>query len=300
MNEMIYALVEGFKSITKWNIAKMELITGIAFIAVWSIIGYIFWPVLVGFATHLISFIPFSLIKTNGALLLSSLVFIQVVFITFAIIVILLGYFIIKDARKKQYPLYIITIAIAIILFWSFIWFYNHNTIHTGLEKLLLWLPFETVEKTMAYIFILYFIYNLFVVSMLLFVSLFSRKILTTLTGTKIKKNSTQKVILHTFKNSVIFIALSFIAFILLFIPILNVIIQMAIWIWLVQNSFTYDVGSFFYNTEELKELKRKHKISIFIISFMASMFNLIPLLNIFSPFFAEFTIYHYLESQEK
>ncbi len=300
MNETIYAIVESFKSITKWKISKIALITGLSIMSLWVVIGYIFWSPFVKFASSIVDLIPFDLIKTNGALLLSGVAFIQVIFITFAFIIIIFSYFIIEDAKKQEYPMYIVSIAFFVISFWSFIWFFNHDIIYDNLTKLLLWLPFKTVEKTMAYIFVIYIIYNLFVASLLLTVSFFSEKIISISTGVRVRKNSADSVMLHTFKNSVIFIAVSLITFVLLFIPVLNIITQIAVWIWLIKDTYTYDVATMFYSKEESSYTQHKHKLPLYIISFVASMFNFIPILNIFSPFFAEFAIYNYLEAYEE
>lgn len=297
MNELLYALMEGFKTIIKWNVAKFALLSGIGLMVVWFGIGYILWHPLVSFTASLLDFVPFALIKSNGAWMLSSVIFIQAIFISFAFIIIVFGIFIMEESKVKKYPLYIITTAFAVILFWTLIWYLNHTAIHNALARLLTWLPFETVEQSMAYLFAIYLLYSLFIVSLLLFVGMFSENILDSALGYSLKKVSEIKIITYTLKDGAIYLILSLLFFPLLFIPILNFFIQIGVWMWLGKNTFSYDMGTIFYDKDELKEMQKEHRFPIWTITFVASLFNLVPVLNIFGPYFGEFATYYYLEA---
>ncbi len=297
MNELLYALVESFKTITKWKISRFALLSGLVIMLIWFIIGFIFWQPIVSFTASLLELVPFALIKSNGAWMLSSLIFVQAIFISFSFIIIIAGIFIMEKSKIKQYPRYIFTIALSVILFWTIIWYFNHETIYKELTKLLTWLPFETVKESIAYIFGVYLLYSLFIVSILLFVAIFSDNILNTAFGYSIAKKYDLNITKYTLKDGAIFLLLSLLFFPLLFIPIVNFFIQIGIWMWLGKDSFTYDMGSIFYNQDELRETIKEHKIAIWFITFMASLFNLIPVLNIFGPYFGEFAMYYYLES---
>ncbi len=297
MNELLYALIESFKTIVKWNIAKFALFSGLVILAFWFIIGYIFWHPLVSFTASLLEFIPFALIKSNGAWMLSSVIFMQAIFISFAFIIIIAGIFIMEKSKIKQYPRYIMSIALSVILFWSAIWYFNHTAIYHGLTRLLTWLPFETVEESMAYLFGVYLLYSLFIVSVLLIVGVFSENILEMALGYRVAKNYEIKILKYTLKDAAIFLLLSLLFFPLLFIPVVNFFIQIGIWMWLGKDSFTFDMGSVFYNKDEIKNIMKEHRFAVWFITFIASLFNLIPVLNIFGPYFGEFAMYYYLEA---
>jgi hypothetical protein len=297
MNELLYAVIESFKTIVKWDVAKFALLSGIALMAVWFGVGFILWDPLVSFTASLLDFVPFALIKSNGAWMLSSVIFIQAIFISFAFIIIIFGIFIMEKSKVKKYPLYIITIAFCVILFWTVIWYINHATIHNSLARLLTWLPFETVEQSMAYLFAVYLLYSLFIVSLLLFVGIFSENILDTALGYSLKKVSEIKIITYTLKDGAIYLILSLLFFPLLFIPVLNFFIQIGVWMWLGKNTFSYDMGSVFYNKDNMSDMLKEHRFSIWMITFIASLFNLVPVLNIFGPYFGEFATYYYLEA---
>lgn len=300
MNELLYALIESFKTIVKWNIAKFALLSGLIILAFWFIIGYIFWHPLVNFTASLLEFVPFALIKSNGAWMLSSVIFIQAIFISFSFIIIIAGIFIMEKSKIKKYPRYIMSIALGVILFWSAMWYFNHTAIYHELTKLLTWLPFETVEESMAYLFSIYLIYSLFIVSVLLIVGIFSDNILEMALGYSAAKNYEIKILKYTLKDIVIFLVLSLLFFPLLFVPILNFFIQIGIWMWLGKDSFTFDMGSIFYDEDEIKNITKEHRFAIWFITFMASLFNLVPILNIFGPYFGEFAMYYYLEAYNK
>ncbi len=297
MNELLYALIESFKTIVKWNVAKFALLSGMALMVIWFGIGFVLWHQLVGFTASLLEFIPFALIKSNGAWMLSSVIFIQTVFITFAFVIIIFGIFIMEKSNIKKYPFYIIMIAFGIILFWTVIWYFNHTAIHHALSKLLTWLPFETIEQSMAYLFAVYLLYSLFIVSLLLFVGMFSENILDMGLGYSLKKISRIKIITYTLKDGAVYLILSLLFFPLLFIPVINFFIQIGVWMWLGKNTFSYDMGSIFYNEDRLKEMIKEHRFSIWFITFTASLFNLVPVLNIFGPYFGEFAMYYYMDA---
>ncbi len=296
MNNIFYALIESFQTITKRNIAKFALLSGIGLALVWAIIGFFIWHPLIDFTAHLLDFVPFALIKDNGIWMFSSVIFIQVIFISFAFIIIIANSAIIKDSKKQKYPLYILSIAFSIIFFWTIVWYANHTSIHIALAKILTWFPFKTIEQSVSYIFAIYILYSLFIISLLFFVSFFSKKILNIGLNYNVNKNFEFKIIKRTIKDSLIYLIASIVFFPLLFIPIVNFFIQILVWIWLSKDTITFDIGTIFYDKEIIKNIKQQHRFAIWFIIFTASFLNLIPLLNIFSPYFGEFAMYYYFE----
>ncbi len=297
MNRLIYALLMAFKSITRYKVASGALVSGVAILFVWIGISFVLWHPLTSVTSKLLELVPFALIKSNGAWMLSSLLFVQAVFITLAFFIIILSSTIVKDVKEGKYTIYLFTLALAVILFWSAVWFFNSTAIYAALTKLLSWLPFETIEKGIAYIFAAYLIYAFYVVSLLVYVSIFSEKIINSINEANIGKVSEIKVIGYTLKYAFIFLLFSTVAFPILFIPVLNFFIQIFVWIWLIKDTFTYDMGAIFFKEDRLKELKKEHRGAILSISFVSSLFNFVPVLNIFAPYFGEFALYHYFES---
>jgi len=100
-------------------------------------------------------------------------------------------------------------------------------------------------------------------------------------------------------KDTVIFTIISLIAFPLLFIPFLNFVVQIALWMWLTKDTLQYDSASLAFQNVEVYKLKT-HRIAIWFISFVTVLFNFIPIFNIFAPFFGEISMFHYWKKIQK
>jgi hypothetical protein len=48
------------------------------------------------------------------------------------------------------------------------------------------------------------------------------------------------------------------------------------------------------------QRLIKEHKVAILFISFMAVLFNFLPVFNIFAPFFGEISMFHYFRNLKK
>ncbi len=300
MNEIIYAVYTAFEDLTNKNIIKTAILYGIVLLSIWAIIGYVIWIPLTSFTSKLLEFIPFSFIKSDGASMLSSIFFIQAIFITLAFAIIIFSVFISNDRKSKGTQSYMFVIFLITIVFWSLIWIYNYNYIHDSLSKIILWFPFETVKKSISYMFAIYILYGLFVVSLLIISSISSEKIINHISNREIRKKGEIKAIFYTLRNSLVFILVSILFFPILFIPIANVFIQVFVWIFLIKDTFTYDIGYMYFDKDELIKIKHDRKFAIYTISLIATIFNFLPIINIFSAFFGEFAMYHYFESFKK
>jgi len=84
-----------------------------------------------------------------------------------------------------------------------------------------------------------------------------------------------------------------------LFIPILNILIQIALWIWLIKDTISYDAAALSFEKVD-SEAHQKHKIAIWFISLFTALFNFIPILNIFGPYFGEIAMFHYMKNITK
>jgi len=144
-----------------------------------------------------------------------------------------------------------------------------------------------------------YFIYNLIIVSMLMVTSFFSETIL----GDLNKRHFQYETLLDEdeietgkkrFLDIGIYIVASMAVFPLLFIPVLNFMIQIVLWTWLIKDTFVVDSAALLLSNEEKERLK-DHKAGIISISVVTTLFNFVPFFNIFGPFFGEMTMFYYL-----
>jgi len=293
------SIVFGFKEILNYKTMKMALMIGAAVTLVWSVIGYFIWDGLVAFGAYFIDMVPYSMIRSNGAWMLATFVWFSVVLITFALILAFFGNMILERVSKEKYSSFSLIIVLGSAAFWGMIWFLNTGYIHTQFLKLLNWLPFETVEASIAYMLGFYFIYNAIIVSMLFVTSFYSETLLTDLHKRRFRNDplldeDELELSENRFLDVGIYTLVSIAVFPLLFIPVLNFIIQIALWTWLIKDTFVVDSAALIMRQNEKKKLQA-HKTGFIAISMVTTLFNFVPFFNIFGPFFGEITMFHYI-----
>jgi len=138
---------------------------------------------------------------------------------------------------------------------------------------------------------------------MLFITSLFSEPLITDIEKREFKnsdivRDNLFKSIGYTIKDTLIFIVASIIAFPLLFVPIVNIIVQIILWSWLIKDTIGFDALSLTREKIDKNELKQ-HKSGVWFISFVAALFNFVPILNLFSPYFGEIAMFHYFKNRE-
>jgi hypothetical protein len=304
MQNIIEAILFGFSEILHYKIMKRALLIGAIVTIVWSFIGYIIWDELISFTAYFIDMVPFSMLRSNGAWILSSFLWFSLVLVTFALILAFFGNMILERVSKEKYSSFSLLVVFVSAAFWSLIWFLKGSYIYAQFLRLLNWLPFETVEASLAYLLGLYFIYSAIIVTMLLVTSFFSETLLEDIRDknfpyepfleedeVKASKNRILDVVIYTF--------VSIAAFPLLFIPVLNFVLQLGLWIWLIKDTFVNDSASLVIPKEKRARLS-EYKGGFIAISAVTSLFNFLPVFNIFGPFFGEIAMFYYLKEIEK
>ena len=304
MTSVMSSVIVGFKEILSWNTIKHVLLSGIFVVAVWIGIGYLMWNPLINLSSHIIELVPFSMVRSNGAWMLSSFLWLQLVLLTFALIYAFFGNIILRSVSQDRYSAFSIYTIVASAIFWGIVWYFKGDFIYAEFLKLLTWLPFETVEKGIAFLIGFYVIYNGIIVTMLFITSLFSEPIIIGVEkkhfeGKEVMRDNLFKSIGYTIKDTLIFIVASIIAFPLLFIPIVNIVVQVVLWAWLIKDTISYDALALTREKVNKSEVK-EHRFSVWFISLIASLFNFVPLLNLFSPYFGEIAMFHYFKSVKK
>jgi len=146
MLNFIDAIIFGFKNLLHLQTLKYILSVGIVINFSWIVLGYFFWSSIINFTQDIIAFVPFSMIRSNGAWMLSTFLWLQIVLITFALTFAFLGNFIMAKVPKNQYGKFSISIAFISALVWGVVWFFYGGVIYKKLTMLLTYLPFQTVQ----------------------------------------------------------------------------------------------------------------------------------------------------------
>ncbi|WP_148218528.1 EI24 domain-containing protein [Sulfurimonas autotrophica] len=304
MQNILEAIFFGFSGILNYKTMKLALAIGAVVTIIWSVIGYFVWDDLVSFAAYFIDLVPFSMLRANGAWILSSFLWFSLVLVTFALVLAFFGNMILERVSKEKYSSFSLLVVFVSAAFWSLIWFFKGSYIHVQFLKLLNWLPFETVEASLSYLMGLYFIYSAIIVTMLLVTSFFSQTLLEDIRDKNfpyepLLEEDEVKVSENRLLDILIYAIISIIAFPLLFIPILNFVLQLGLWIWLIKDTFVNDSAALVIPKEKRAKLS-EYKGGFLTISVVTSLFNFLPVFNIFGPFFGEIAMFYYLKGIQK
>ena len=205
-----------------------------------------------------------------------------------------------SDILSPTVIIFVIKVGLGSILLWvvllSVSWGLYEKMISAYIQKIPLVGDWEWIQSGGTLIVALIVGYMLVIITISAFTSLFSEPLLiklakkhyplTEVVGTPAISTS----LWLTIKTSVLFLLLFLFSFPLLFIPVLGQIWMLWLWSILVKEPTAYDVGSLFITDKTI--LKQKSKQSG-VIAMLASLFNYIPLLNIFAPVFAQIMFLH-------
>ena len=203
-----------------------------------------------------------------------------------------------KDVILFVLKMGLISLAVTTILAWN-MW----DTLTDIISSYLSWIPWEWLQTSGASVATFSFAYMLFIILVSLLTSLYSEKLLIDLAKKRYpdievvgSANLSTSIIL-TLKASIIFLLLFILTLPLLFIPIFGQIVLLYLWSILLREPTIYDVGSLFINEKKiLKEKKKKTRV----LAMLASLFNYVPLVNIFAPVFAQILFLHHILGEEK
>ena len=208
-----------------------------------------------------------------------------------------------KDIFSKDVILFVIKIGtISFISAITFVWYFWEG-LSTFIASYLAWIPWEWLQTSGAKVITFASAYMIFIIIVSLLTSLYSEKLLI-----KLAKKHYPSVavvgsvdistsIISTLKASVIFFILFIIALPFLFIPILGQVLMLYLWSILIKEPTTYDIGSLFITDK--KTIKSKGGKTR-ILAMVASIFNYIPIVNIFAPVFAQILFLHYILRKER
>jgi len=302
MLDFMDAVVFGFKGVFKAKTMKFAMTSGLIISAIWIVIGMFFWDGIISSTSSILTLIPFSMLRSNGAWMLSAFLWLQLVLVTFALLFAFLGNIIATKISREKYATLSVVVGLSSAVFWGIVWFFEHDFIYAKFLRLLTWLPFETIEKGLAYLIGFYIIYMAIIVSMIFVTSMFSNKFLAEIREEELPYDSMPgeseyNNVKQTLKDTAIFIGISIISFPLLFIPIINFIILVGLWAWLMKDTIAYDTASFVFGNREEEKLK-EFKSSIWGLNMIGSLFNFIPVFNVFGPYFTELAMFYYFKEK--
>jgi len=302
LHSILHSIIVAFSELFKWDTLRIVLLTGGLVTLFWIGLGYLIWDPLMSISRKIIDLIPFSMIRSNGAWFLSFFLWFQMVLVTFGLFYAFFGNLIMSKFPKEKFTKISFMTIFLSALFWASVWFLMHDKIHQFFNQMLMTFPFETVQNLLATLVGLYIIYNAINVTMLFVASIFSAPIIKYIA----KKHFGEEVnitlkkwwvsIRYTVRDTLIYTILTLLAFPLLFVPVVNIIVQIFLWIWLYKDTISFDAVTIVYEKPD-PDIVKKHRFAVWFISFVAVLFNFVPVFNIFGPFFGEIAMFHYFKS---
>jgi len=208
-----------------------------------------------------------------------------------------------RDIFSKDLILFVLQISLAALVLTGLFIRYFRGALSHFISPYLSWIPWEWLQTSGATIIVFALAYMLFIIIISLFTSLFSEKLLIRLTKKHypyakiVKRVDIASSFVATLKASMIFLLLFVLVIPFLFIPILGQIIMLYLWSILIKEPTINDVGSLFIADKKILKAKSK---KAGLIAMIASLFNYIPVLNIFAPLFAQVLFLHYILGSEE
>jgi hypothetical protein len=299
MRELFEGFFAGLDEVLRFRTTIMVIIFGAVSIGIWTVIGGLFWPQLIAFTNQLIDWLPFAMLRSNGAWMLSTFLWLQAIMLTVALLSLLLTVTVYRKLPKEKYTSAAVLTVVGSTALWSVVWLFKGKAIYAAVLHWLTTLPFDTVETGVSWLLAFYILYNAVIVTMLFLTSAYTPILLRRVREAhypyeSIHIEAEMRSFGYTVRDTVLFAAGSLLLLPLLFIPVINVFTQMALWIWLVKDTFTYDVAALFYTKEEIEHTKRRNGM-LWSIAAVTALFNFFPLINFAGPFVGEVMMFHYL-----
>ncbi|WP_201353320.1 EI24 domain-containing protein [Hydrogenimonas urashimensis] len=300
MKQVNSYLLRSINDILRWNVLRFALLIGLPLMGLWVWLSMSLWDYAVAIASIIIGWVPFSIVKANGALFIIFFLWFVGVLASFAAMTVLVGPPLLRKFKQKTYYIYTFTLLLLFSTLWALVILVKWQYIFDEIQKLLTLLPFQTVADAFAWLLAFYFFYNAYILTLFLIISVFRKPFLekirlsdypnVTIQEGGISKKHHGRVML----DMTVFVILSIIAFPILFIPIANVFMQIFLWSWLYRESYFLSTCNLYCEEEDYQHL-RHHRFMIWSIAVLTSLFNFLPVINIFAPFFAQIMFFHWI-----
>jgi uncharacterized protein involved in cysteine biosynthesis len=208
-----------------------------------------------------------------------------------------------QDILSPEVLLFVVKIGFGALastgLFIYFFW----STLSSFITSYLSWLPWEWLKTSGASVATMALAYMLIIIMVSILTSLYVEPLLIKLA----KKHYPNKQVIGSpkvstsvflsIKSGLIFLLIFMFTFPIIFIPILGQVYMLWLWSIIIKEPTAYDVSSLFIADKKLvKEKTKKSRV----ISMIASLFNYVPVLNIFAPVFAQILFLHNILGKDK
>ena len=289
----LYSMILSVQDLSKNDIQRKSIINGAFWTVFWGIVIFLTWNSMISFTQKLLLWVPFDFIRYSGSYLIFTLLWIQIILITFGIIFYIFNRFIEKYLEKTHSRYFTLIIGSFIVISYTFLFLYYTHSLLLYISHFIKILPFQSVEELISIFLAILFYYMFFSVSVSLTFTFMGINILKNLSYEEypnIKTVTVQKstILYYALRDLSIFIIISLICYPLLLIPWINIFTMLFLWTYVIKDTYYHTVKNLF----NLDDLDKKEK---YLLAFLATILNFIPLLNIYTPAFGLILFYHYM-----
>ncbi|NPA03275.1 MAG: hypothetical protein GXO61_00265 [Epsilonproteobacteria bacterium] len=285
---------------------KLALVTGVPILLLWLGIGWILWEPVTALTSTIISWIPFSILKANGALIITFFLWLIAVLVSYALFIGLFSGFLLGGKQERKFEAINFSLIFLFSIFWAGVILLNWDWLNSEIQRFLALLPFETISQGLSWLLAIYLFYNLFLINEYFVVFLFRKPFIEGLLerygispDTNKKSLSRFKTYFTLYRDMFWFFIASLLILPVLFIPIANFLAVWFLWAWLYKESAFIGVCSLICEEKELEEL-REHKAYFVVTALSSALLNFIPIINIFTPFFVMTLYFHWILEHKK
>ena len=294
-------IVRTIRDMLSLSTIKLALMTAVPLFFIWLGIGWVLWDPLVHFTTQIITWVPFSIVRANGAFVITFFLWFIAVLVSYAIFIGLFSAFILGGKKESRFEAINFTLIFIFSIFWAGVIMVYWPDINIQIQRFLTLLPFDTVAKGIAWILAFYLLYNLFLITEYFVVFLYREAFLKALAEKYAgeleitpRDISGARTYYTLYKNIAWFFIASILILPILFIPIANFLAVWFIWAWLYKESAFIGVCSLICTKEEYLHLK-EHKAYLISASLVSALLNFVPIINVFTPFFIMDLYFHWI-----
>ena len=197
----------------------------------------------------------------------------------------------IKDIfDKKIFFTALIPVLIA-SAFWGFVFLLFYSNINEYISSSVNEVPFLPqsgwFSNIIGLILVSFFYYQLVILTSVTLVGIVADKIVERINEKyySLQKegfSSTMTSIFISIKQNIIFVLLFILTLPTIFIPLLNLIVTILLWMLLIKKPMFYDSLSLFATKEEYSKLQESDKIDTFMITFLSASLFFIPIFGVF------------------
>ncbi len=299
-------IVRTIRDMLSLSTIKLALMTAVPLFFVWLGIGWVIWDPLVHFTSQIITWIPFSIVRANGAFIITFLLWFIAVLVSYAIFIGLFSAFILGGKKESRFEAINFTLIFIFSIFWAGVIMVFWPDLNIEIQRLLTVLPFDTVSKAISWILAFYLLYNLFLITEYFVVFIFREPFIKALAekyaeelDISPKDISRTRIYFALYKDIAWFLIASVLILPILFIPIANFLAVWFLWAWLYKESAFIGVCSLLCTKEEYMRLK-EHKAYLIAASLVSALLNFIPIINVFTPFFIMDLYFHWIVEMKR